>query len=122
MRHYKKIDGLRCVAVSFVLIEHYMFYLGKHFSAGYYGVDLFFVISGLLITNILLQPDGRSFLQNYTRFLSRRSLRIFPLYFLVVFLLWLLNFSEVRVYILYILTYTFNYAWVYYHIPLNPAT
>ena len=94
--HFNALDGLRGVAVSMVVLFHFWQGLplyGHAFPApvtrvlglmliGQKGVDLFFVLSGFLITSILLRTKGST---NYFRtFYLRRSLRIFPLYYLVV--------------------------------------
>jgi peptidoglycan/LPS O-acetylase OafA/YrhL len=117
-KYFDKIDGLRFVAIAFVLIEHFANDIGHRLSAGYYGVDLFFVISGFLITNILLKSKG-SFKQAYTKFLGRRTLRIFPIYYLTIGVLLLLSYDTYKHDALYLLTYTFNYAWVYLDIESN---
>lgn len=121
MKHIRQIDGLRFVALFLVLIAHLASFIGNHFAAGYYGVDLFFVISGFLITNILVASRG-SFGHSYKRFIGRRTLRIFPIYYLTVFILYLARDHYTRTYIFNCLTYTYNYAWVYYHIPNNAIT
>lgn len=80
MTYRRDIDGLRTLAVLPVLLFH----AGNTFlSGGYAGVDIFFVISGFLITTILLSEldDGRFSL---TRFYERRIRRIFPLLFFVI--------------------------------------
>ena len=48
------VDGLRAVAVSLVLLFH----AGLGFSGGYIGVDVFFVISGYLITGLILRDQS----------------------------------------------------------------
>ncbi|MCX6210198.1 MAG: acyltransferase [Bacteroidetes bacterium] len=121
MKHIKQIDGLRFIAVFFVLIEHFATAIGRYFEAGFYGVDLFFTISGFLITGILIntkEPFGTA----YKKFLGRRTLRIFPLYYAVVAILYLLHHPFVQQYIFNFLTYTYNYAWVKYQIRANSAS
>jgi peptidoglycan/LPS O-acetylase OafA/YrhL len=86
------LDGLRGIAILLVLFHHFTIYrpaAGVNFwianipAAGWIGVDLFFVLSGFLITGILIDARGTS--QYFRNFYARRSLRIFPLYYLVVF-------------------------------------
>ena len=86
------LDGLRGVAVILVLLHHFTIYrpesgINSWIAAvpliGWCGVDLFFVLSGFLITGILL--DSRDSDRYFTSFYARRSLRIFPLYYLVIF-------------------------------------
>lgn len=95
--------------------------MGHRISAGYYGVDLFFVISGFLITSILLNSKG-SFLQAYGRFVGRRTLRIFPLYYLAIGLLFAVGYQPCRDAVVFLLTYTYNYAWVKYELPMGMLT
>jgi peptidoglycan/LPS O-acetylase OafA/YrhL len=120
MRYFERIDGLRFVAISLVLIEHFAGIIGNYFSAGYYGVDLFFVISGFLITSILIKPNEKSFKRNYLNFIGRRTLRIFPIYYLTILILWAVNLPIVREQLIWLLTYSYNYAMVIYHIPNTP--
>lgn len=72
--HIPEVDGLRAVAVILVLLFHVG--LGP-FNAGYVGVDVFFVISGYLITGIILRDMERKKF-NYFTFLSRRVSRLYP--------------------------------------------
>jgi peptidoglycan/LPS O-acetylase OafA/YrhL len=80
-----ELDGLRGIAIAMVLMRHYIHHpslllLGPQW--GWMGVNLFFVLSGFLITSILLRlTDQRGALKI---FYVRRSLRLFPLYFLAL--------------------------------------
>ncbi|MEO8770115.1 MAG: acyltransferase [Ferruginibacter sp.] len=122
MKYYSKVDGLRFIAIFFVLIEHFAIVIGRHISAGYYGVDLFFVISGFLITSILVKPNEKSFAVNYKNFIGRRTLRIFPVYYLTILILWIIGLPAVRENLIYLVTYSFNYASVRYNISADPVT
>lgn len=77
--YYPALDGLRGIAILLVVAYHNFGFI-NYFFFGWLGVDLFFVLSGFLITDILLRArEGGPFLKS---FLARRFLRIFPLYFL----------------------------------------
>jgi len=95
---FPALDGLRALAIIAVFADHYgggshggklLNFLNHARGYGWLGVDLFFVLSGFLITGILYDTldDGRYFL----RFYVRRSLRIFPIYYLVFAVLLLLT-------------------------------
>lgn len=74
MKYRREIDGLRAIAVLAVIFFHAGW---AGFSGGYIGVDIFFVISGYLITSILLAEleEGKF---SITRFYERRARRILP--------------------------------------------
>lgn len=80
MKYRPEIDGLRALAVVPVILFHAGFH---HFSGGFVGVDVFFVISGYLITSIILveMEQGRFSLVN---FYERRARRILPVLFFVM--------------------------------------
>jgi len=80
MRYRPDIDGLRSVAVLPVILFHAGF---STFSGGFVGVDVFFVISGYLITGIVLAEcvEGRF---SFRRFYERRARRILPALFFVI--------------------------------------
>lgn len=93
-----ELDGLRCFAVCLVLIAHLPFatdfqlwngvkWFGTAIHAGYLGVDIFFVLSGFLITRILLSEREQPLGPTIRTFFFKRVLRIFPIYYLTVFLL-----------------------------------
>ncbi|MGL5009023.1 MAG: acyltransferase family protein [Paracoccaceae bacterium] len=77
MKYRPEIDGLRALAVVPVIIHHTH---GERLTGGAAGVDVFFVISGFLITQILFQ-DLMSDQWSITRFYERRARRIFPALF-----------------------------------------
>lgn len=68
------IDGLRAIAVIFVIISHYF---AGIFDGGYIGVDIFFVISGFLISSILYREMQRNRF-SFLKFYRKRIRRIFP--------------------------------------------
>jgi peptidoglycan/LPS O-acetylase OafA/YrhL len=77
------LDGLRAIAFLMVLGYH-----TGEMEFGWAGVQLFFVLSGFLLTGILLQmKDTLPVKQYFYKFYGRRFLRIFPLYFFYLFLL-----------------------------------
>ena len=77
LSYREDIDGIRAIAVLAVVFYHARI---KYFSGGYVGVDIFFVISGYLITTIILRElDEHNF--SLIRFYERRIRRIFPALF-----------------------------------------
>jgi len=97
--YIRGLDGLRAFAILWVMFGHVSW--GSKFTAtadyhklielaaktGWIGVQLFFVISGFLITKILLQGKGRP--NQLRHFYIRRSLRIFPVYYVTLILLFI---------------------------------
>lgn len=107
---FPALDGVRALAVTMVFLDH--FAGGAHGgrvlqmintirNRGWIGVDLFFVLSGFLITGILY--DTRHDSKFFRRFFARRSLRIFPVFYLVVA-------------VLLALTPIFHYQWRWLHL------
>lgn len=110
------LDGLRGVAVLLVLAHHFFASLFGEFTVnvpflhwtelGWSGVDLFFVLSGFLITGILYDAKGTPcFFRN---FYARRSLRIFPLYYIALAIVLLMTPLLARLHLLG----TANPAWL----------
>jgi peptidoglycan/LPS O-acetylase OafA/YrhL len=88
MPYVRSLDGLRALAILLVMSVHYH----QKFGGGWVGVQLFFVLSGFLITRILLASKAGADLGGYLKvFFVRRALRIFPLYFGFIALLELLD-------------------------------
>ncbi len=85
------LDGLRGIAVLLVLIDHFSFPITERalvfkdfLQSGWIGVDLFFVLSGYLITRGLVRSSPRPAFERLKLFWMRRVLRIFPLYYLML--------------------------------------
>ena len=89
--HVPELDGLRGIAVGLVLLTHFWPNVGywrivlPFTEIGWIGVDLFFVLSGFLITGILLDSVGHP--HYYKKFYIRRAFRIFPLYYVFLILI-----------------------------------
>jgi peptidoglycan/LPS O-acetylase OafA/YrhL/lysophospholipase L1-like esterase len=90
-RFIPALDGIRGIAILLVLFHHFTIYqptrgvdkwIANVPAAGWTGVGLFFVLSGYLITGILIDARGRD--HYFRNFYARRALRIFPLYYLVI--------------------------------------
>jgi len=116
--YFKQLDGLRFVAVLAIMAAHWLKIEAifiYSIIASNISVDLYFVLSGFLITRILLQHKIKIEAQNSTRskaiknFYARRSLRIFPIYYLLIFICIVLNIAPARDIFPYLLTYTTNF-------------
>ncbi|MEM7106864.1 MAG: acyltransferase [Bacteroidota bacterium] len=115
--YIKSLDGLRGIAVLLVIIYHFskLPFIGFDFELGWIGVQLFFVLSGFLITKILIQEKKETLNFYLKRFYWRRTLRIFPIYFLyllLIYVIWLLSHepNDFKFSIPYLLTYTYNFS------------
>ena len=89
-KHHEVLDGVRGIAVLMVIVTHFASLSTAnyhYFYAGLLGVDVFFVLSGFLITSILLQEFERTHWINLKRFYVRRFLRLMPAYWACLFLL-----------------------------------
>ena len=119
MKYIKGLDTLRAFAVMFVIIYHWGLPLpdgpGKHFlqeliPSGPFGVTLFFVLSGFLITSILLEArtTAKTRLRVIRNFIIRRILRIFPIYYVTIFVLTWIGYPFIRENLDWLLSYTSN--------------
>jgi peptidoglycan/LPS O-acetylase OafA/YrhL len=113
------LDGVRAVAVLLVVWSHFPYIsdsaisisiwkVGQALRVGYFGVDLFFVLSGFLITRILVNELERTGTICYRNFFVKRILRIFPIYYLCV-AVFAACFLWNRDLLLSLLSYTFNW-------------
>ncbi|MBP1851423.1 acyltransferase family protein [Rhizobium halophytocola] len=73
--YYPHVDGLRAIAVIGVLLSHFNI---PGFPGGFLGVDVFFVVSGFLITRLIIQERGRTGQFSYRNFYLRRIRRLMP--------------------------------------------
>lgn len=114
-----QFDSLRAIAVLLVLCHHW-FEKSSFFSflkSGPLGVNIFFVLSGFLITAILLKSRkqvedktlGRA--TAFKNFYIRRTLRIFPIYYLLLFIFLFFNDAELKENAVYYFSYTANYLY-----------
>lgn len=96
-----QLDGLRFIAVALVLVDHWLAEINS-IPFGPLGVTLFFVLSGFLITRILMVSTDKNRGQEggmgryLKKFYIRRTLRIFPIYYLSIAVLFALNVPPVR--------------------------
>lgn len=112
--YFPHMDALRVLAVSMVLVHHWSPQHSLFWFNAEMGVQLFFVISGFLISGILLDARARAEAQDrprgsvLRRFYLRRVLRIFPVYYLTLAVTWLAGVESVRDSLGWHLTYLSN--------------
>ena len=93
MQYFKQLDSIRAIAVLLVIIHHWFPERNpiNTYTGFFNGVDIFFVLSGFLITRILLENRNEAERQAQSKsrviksFFVRRVLRIFPIYYLLIF-------------------------------------
>jgi peptidoglycan/LPS O-acetylase OafA/YrhL len=119
-RYFGQIDALRAIAVTMVIFSHWAGYHQDMWKDdvfwfnGEVGVKMFFIISGFLITGILLDEREKSTALNTNKstvlknFYIRRFLRIFPVYYATLFVTFALGHDDVRQSIKWHLTYLSN--------------
>lgn len=79
-----ELDGIRAFAIIWVVSSHLEFN-----TKGFYGVDIFFVISGYLITQVLLEAQSKP--SYFKKFYIGRFARLFPILFIYVFIGWIIS-------------------------------
>lgn len=115
---FKELDSLRALAVIMTLASHWQTRVGsERIPYLWYGVDIFFAISGFLITGILLQINQtENKLKALKNFYIRRALRLFPAYYLLI-LVFCVVLNVFSLYIwdnqwnVYYFTYLANWYW-----------
>lgn len=129
--HIESLDGLRAIAALMVMFFHFFQHLNtsnsfillikKLSGFGQTGVSLFFVLSGFLITRILLKEKESE--KYFLNFYVRRSLRIFPLYYLYLILVFFIipffenatiqSFSQQIYHWVYLQDFAITFNWNY---------
>lgn len=78
--HIRFIDGVRALAITLVLLYHFF---PEYAKGGFLGVDIFFVISGFLITKIICENNNNEF--SFIRFYENRLIRLVPALLVIIF-------------------------------------
>jgi len=125
MKRIPSLDGLRAISITLVMLSHLVKW--KHVSAaplqayGQLGVHVFFVLSGFLITKLLLEERDRSSTISLRNFYLRRALRIFPAaYFflaVVIGIYWReMHWTHIAAAVLYVSNMDVSRPWMFGHL------
>lgn len=125
LKYFESLNGLRFIAAFLVVMHHSETIRNKYllpnlqqfslFQNGRTAVTFFFVLSGFLITFLLLQERDKNGTVSVSNFYVRRVLRIWPLYFfLVVIGTILVPFAIKIIHFNYQMPYTFSQVWLYF--------
>lgn len=121
MKRFPSLDGLRAISIALVLLNHVAgarYFLPASVLAplgdlGNFGVRIFFVISGFLITSLLLAELAKTNRVSLKKFYIRRALRIFPAFYafiLALVIAWRVGWLPLRLGdLIHAVTYTMNY-------------
>lgn len=128
-RHFGSLDGLRCLCIAAVLWHHSPsreLAVGLPLAdRGFVGVDFFFVLSGFLITTLLVRERDRTGRISLAGFYWRRALRILPAYLLLVTAVssyWILHKGQDQLIGLLPYYYLFQANFLQEHVPLLSVT
>jgi peptidoglycan/LPS O-acetylase OafA/YrhL len=125
MQRIPSLDGLRAISITLVVCSHLVKW--KHISFdlvatyGALGVEVFFVLSGYLITNLLLQEYDRTSTVSLRDFYIRRAFRIFPAAFVFLAVVIVLYWHQMRWYhvaaaVLYVANMDLSRPWIFGHL------
>lgn len=126
LKYMPQLDALRALAVLAVMVHHFLpvdrDIPTDYITLGFLAVRLFFVLSGFLITGILLnyRSDARG--NALRRFYLRRVLRIFPIYYLTLFVALALQVRPIQQGAFWHLTYLSNYVAPFHPEWMGPAS
>ncbi|NVO04376.1 MAG: acyltransferase [Bacteroidetes bacterium] len=117
-KHIAQLDGLRFYAILMIMVAHWLQWQWTNTILTkipfVHGVILFFVLSGFLISNILFTNKENYNIQNLSKlpllknFYIRRVLRIFPIYYLIIIFLFIINYDNTRSVFPWLISYTSN--------------
>lgn len=130
MKYVKQLDSLRAIAVLLVIFSHWTHPFGfltqnRLGNIGLSGVDIFFVLSGFLISSILFENKNDGEQNNvplrtiFINFYCRRALRIFPVFYVTIFILAFLKIFIPAInltQLFFAATYTINFYFHHYHV------
>ncbi|HMH32380.1 MAG TPA: acyltransferase [Puia sp.] len=114
--YLRPLDGLRLIAVSFVMLDHWTFHSSYSKMLGWLAnsaVNLFFVLSGFLIARILMTQKQKAPQGLLMSFYGRRFLRIFPLYYLAIALCLVFKIPAARENLYSLLFYVSNFKFAF---------
>lgn len=125
MERIPSLDGLRAISITLVILSHLVKW--KHVSLevigsyGALGVHVFFVLSGFLITNLLLREYERTSTIRLGEFYVRRAYRIFPAAFMFLAVVIVLYWQQMRWYhkfaaVLYLANMDISRPWIFGHL------
>ncbi|HVG40283.1 MAG TPA: acyltransferase, partial [Chitinophagaceae bacterium] len=98
------INGLRAISILLVIISHVAVYYQADWFIGQFGVNVFFILSGYLITRLLLVEEESKGTINLKKFYVRRTLRIFPAYYFMLLVYFILQVAGI--------IYLNSFAWL----------
>ena len=124
-RRIPSLDGLRAISITLVVLSHLVKW--KHVSLnvigsyGTLGVFIFFVLSGYLITNLLLREYERTSTVSLRKFYARRAFRIFPAAFVFLAVVVILYWNQMRWYhiaaaVFYVANLDLTRPWIFGHL------
>jgi peptidoglycan/LPS O-acetylase OafA/YrhL len=126
LKYMPQLDALRALAVLAVMVHHFLpvdrFIPPDYITLGLLAVRLFFVLSGFLITGILLNYRREERGTALRRFYLRRVLRIFPIYYLTLFIALALQVRPIQQGAFWHLAYLSNYVAVSHPEWMGPAS
>ena len=126
LKYMPQLDALRAFAVLAVMVHHFLpvdhYIPTDYITLGMLAVRLFFVLSGFLITGILLGYRSDEPKNALKRFYFRRVLRIFPIYYLTLFVALALQVRSIQQGAFWHLTYTSNFIAPFHPEWMGPAS